>query len=84
VARISGLNCRFRCDGEIIAIVEGSKSRESHVLKIRSWRVKDGGMPRPLVVYYPDLYLGSLFQSCFLVPTPGRLYSSTIRYIIPP
>jgi hypothetical protein len=43
------------CDGEINAMVEGSKFRESHVLKILSWRAKKGGMPRPLVVRCPDL-----------------------------
>jgi hypothetical protein len=42
-------------DGEINAMVEGSKFRESHVLKILSWRAKEGGMPRPLVVHCPDL-----------------------------
>ena len=26
------------CDGEINAMVEGSKFRESHILKILSWR----------------------------------------------
>jgi hypothetical protein len=44
-----------RCDGEINAVVEGSEFKESHVLKILSWRVKEGGIPRPLIVYYPDL-----------------------------
>ena len=37
------------------SIVEGSKFRESHILKILSWRVKERGIPRPLVVYCPDL-----------------------------
>jgi hypothetical protein len=34
------------------AMVEGSKFRESHVLKILA---KEGGIPRPLVVHCPDL-----------------------------
>jgi hypothetical protein len=45
----------LRCDREINAMVEGSKFRESHVLKILSWRAKKGGMPRSLVVRCPDL-----------------------------
>jgi hypothetical protein len=43
----------YTCDGEINAMVEGSNFRESHILKILSWRVKEGGMPRPLVVVLP-------------------------------
>jgi hypothetical protein len=43
------------CDGEINIIVEGSKFRESHILKILSWRVEEGGIPQPLIVYYLDL-----------------------------
>jgi hypothetical protein len=43
------------CDGEISAVVEGSKFRESYVLKILSWRAKEGGMPRPLVVFRQPL-----------------------------
>jgi hypothetical protein len=46
---------RGPCDGEINAMVEGSKFRESHVLKILSKRVREGGIPRPLAVYFPDL-----------------------------
>jgi hypothetical protein len=39
------------CDGGTNAIIKGSKFRESHILKILSWRAKEGGMPRPLVVF---------------------------------
>jgi hypothetical protein len=48
-------NISADCDGEINAMVEGSKFRESHVLKLLSWRAKEGGMPRPLVVHCPYL-----------------------------
>jgi hypothetical protein len=44
----------YLCDGEINAVVEGSEFTESHVLKILSYRVKEGGIPRPLVAYCPD------------------------------
>jgi hypothetical protein len=51
-----------KCDGEINAMVEGSKFRESHVLKILSWRAKKGEMSRPLHIeeeleVYQDLQL---------------------------
>jgi len=49
------MNSGTFCDSEINAMVESSKFRESHVLKILSWRVKEGGMPRPLVVRCLDL-----------------------------
>jgi len=50
------------CDGEINAMVEGSKFRESQVLRILIWREKEGGMPRPLVVHCPDLCLVPCFS----------------------
>ena len=43
------------CDGEIDTIIKGSKFRESHILKILSWRAKEGGMSRPLVVFCQSL-----------------------------
>jgi hypothetical protein len=40
-------------------MVEGSKFRESHVLKLLSWGAKEGGIPRPLVVLCSSLWLSS-------------------------
>jgi hypothetical protein len=57
------------CDDEINVMVEDSKFRESHILKIPSQRAKKGGMPRPLlVVYYPYFWLSSPVPDLFPDP----------------
>jgi hypothetical protein len=40
------------CDGEINAMVEGLKFRESHVLKNTKLKGKGEEIPRPLEVFY--------------------------------
>jgi hypothetical protein len=41
------------CDCEINAMVEGSSFGESHVLKILSWRAKEGGIPIDSGLIFP-------------------------------
>jgi hypothetical protein len=61
-----------KCSGGINAMVEGSKFKESHILKILSWRTKKGGMPRPFSIVSPKHSGLASFCTCFRYPVSGR------------
>ena len=59
-------------------MVEGSKFRESHVLELLSWGANEGGIPRPLVVLCPSLWLSSPVSDLF-----PNFYSRQIMQLMP-